>query len=57
MGLNFVFKDVTKDKEAAQELRNLYKSGKLNFPTIVIDGKKLRNPSINDLEKQLIREL
>jgi len=29
----------------------LYENEKLNFPTITIDDKKLRNPSDKDLQK------
>ena len=51
--LDFSFHDVEVDEAAAQELRSLYTTGKLNFPTILIDGKKLRNPSLTELEKWL----
>ena len=47
------FFDVEKNQDAAQDLRNLYITGKLNFPTILIKGKKLRNPSSKELEKWL----
>ena len=50
--LDFTFLDVKKNKENAKELRNLYESGRLNFPTITIHQKKLRNPSDKELEKQ-----
>ena len=49
--LNYLFLDVEENKDAAKELRALYKHGKLNFPTITIDDKKLRNPSEKDLIK------
>jgi len=49
--LDFVFLDVEKDKENAQELKSLYTNRKLNFPTLTIDAKKLRNPSDNELLK------
>jgi arsenate reductase-like glutaredoxin family protein len=51
--LGYVLLDVEQDENAAIELRALYKNGKLNFPTITIDNKKLRNPSDKDLEKWL----
>ena len=49
--LNYAFLDVEKNKIFAEELRNLYENRKLNFPTITINDKKLRNPSDKDLQK------
>ncbi len=49
--LDVVFLDVEKNEEYANELRSLYTNGKLNFPTITIDSKKLRNPSDKELQK------
>lgn len=49
--LDVVFLDVEKSEEYANELRSLYTNGKLNFPTITIDSKKLRNPSDKELQK------
>jgi len=43
--------DVEENKHHAEELRNLYENRKLNFPTITIGKKKLRNPYKEDLEK------
>ena len=54
--LNFTFKDVEKNETAAIELRSLYTTGKLNFPTLMVSGKKLRNPSDTDLDKWLIKK-
>ena len=51
--LPFIFMDVINDHQNAKELRGLYNNGKLNFPTITIGEKKLRNPS----EKTLIHWL
>lgn len=51
--LPYKFLDVENNKDHAEELRGFYKNGKLNFPTITIGKKKLRNPSDNDLEKWL----
>ena len=51
--LPYQFLDVTQNDEAADELRALYTNGKLNFPTITIGSKKLRNPSNLELEKWL----
>ncbi|MEM7656433.1 MAG: glutaredoxin family protein [Bacteroidota bacterium] len=52
-GIEHIFLDVEEDEAAAIELRSLYESGKLNFPTFLIHGKKLRNPRIEELEKWL----
>ena len=49
----FRFYDVEEKEVYADELRSLYENGKLNFPTLVIKGKKLRNPRAYDLEKWL----
>jgi len=43
--LPYIFLDVETNKAHAQELRSLYENGKLNFPTITIGKKKLRNPN------------
>ncbi|MEL7427252.1 MAG: glutaredoxin family protein [Bacteroidota bacterium] len=55
-GLDFAFLDVEENEAAADELRALYTTGRLNFPTLLIDGKKLRNPSLLDLEKWLSKK-
>ncbi|QXP63292.1 MULTISPECIES: glutaredoxin domain-containing protein [unclassified Polaribacter] len=49
--LDYAFLDIEKSAENAEELRNLYENRKLNFPTITINNKKLRNPSDKDLLK------
>lgn len=51
--LPFQFLDVEVRKEQAEELRNLYENRKLNFPTITIGKKKLRNPNKEELIKWL----
>jgi predicted GNAT family acetyltransferase/glutaredoxin len=51
--LPYQFLDVEKNKEFAEELRALYENRKLNFPTITIGKKKLRNPYKEELEKWL----
>ena len=51
--LEYIFYDVEEDEAAAQELRSLYTTGRLNFPTLLIDSKKLRNPRLPELEKWL----
>jgi arsenate reductase-like glutaredoxin family protein len=54
-GLPYNFLDVIVDKDAAEELRSLYTNGKLNFPTITIGAKKLRNPHTEELKKWIAR--
>lgn len=56
LGIPFTFLDVEENEMFAEELRNLYITRKLNFPTIVIKGKKLRNPRDKELEKWLIKK-
>ncbi len=51
--LPYQFLDVETNKDHAVELRGLYENGKLNFPTITIGKKKLRNPYKEDLHKWL----
>jgi arsenate reductase-like glutaredoxin family protein len=50
---DFTFLDVEANETSAEELQNLYENRKLNFPTITIGEKKLRNPSDKDLIKWL----
>nr|WP_321236109.1 N-acetyltransferase [uncultured Psychroserpens sp.] len=52
-GLPYTFLDVEAHKDHAEELRGLYENRKLNFPTITIGSKKLRNPDKEELEKWL----
>ena len=49
----YTYLDVELNEEHALELRGLYESGKLNFPTIMIGKKKLRNPHKEELDKWL----
>ena len=49
--LPYQFLDVEANKDHAEELRGLYVNHKLNFPTITIGKKKLRNPYKEDLIK------
>lgn len=49
--LAFEFLDVETNEDHAAELRSLYGNGKLNFPTITIGTKKLRNPTKEELDK------
>lgn len=51
LGLPYKFLDVVKNKDYASALRNLYDTRKLNFPTITIGSKKLRNPYKEELLK------
>lgn len=51
LSLKYQFLDVELDKVNAEALRSLYENRKLNFPTLTIGKKKLRNPSDTDLKK------
>ncbi|MCA0132879.1 glutaredoxin family protein [Winogradskyella alexanderae] len=51
--LNYEFLDVENNEDYANELRELYQNKRLNFPTITIGEKKLRNPSDEDVLKWL----
>tara|TARA_B100000809_G_C15137276_1_gene531230 strand:- start:1992 stop:2246 length:255 start_codon:yes stop_codon:yes gene_type:complete len=55
--IEYVFYDVIKDIDSAADLRRLYETDKLNFPTILIGDKKLRNPSDNDLNRWLAKKI
>ena len=52
-GLDFLFVDVEESETNADELKSLYETKKLNFPTVLIGSKKLRNPSDKELSKWL----
>lgn len=52
-GLSYEFLDVKQNESHAEELRGLYENKKLNFPTITLGKKKLRNPTKEDLMKWL----
>lgn len=47
------FLDVDKNEVFAEALRQLYDNRRLNFPTVIIKDKRLRNPSDKDLKKWL----
>ena len=51
--LAYQFLDVKQNEDHAEVLRGLYENRKLNFPTITIGKKKLRNPTKEDLDKWL----
>ncbi len=51
IGLPYEFLDVEQNDSHAEELRDLYENRKLNFPTITIGKKKLRNPYKEELIK------
>ncbi|MDO5968538.1 glutaredoxin domain-containing protein [Flavivirga aquimarina] len=51
--LDYMFLDVETNGAFADELRSLYENRKLNFPTITIGDKKLRNPSDKELDKYI----
>jgi predicted GNAT family acetyltransferase/glutaredoxin len=52
-GLSYQFLDIELKKENAEELRSLYENRKLNFPTITVGEKKLRNPNTEELNTWL----
>ena len=56
-GLQFEFLDVEVNKDHANQLRGLYENNTLNFPTITIGTKKLRNPHTKELQKWLVKLL
>lgn len=51
--LDYAFFDVEQNQDFAEELCNLYENKKLNFPTITIGKKRLRNPTDKELNKWL----
>ncbi|GAA4939556.1 hypothetical protein GCM10023314_10330 [Algibacter agarivorans] len=55
LNLKYAFLDVEANNDSAYALRSLYENRKLNFPTITIGKKKLRNPSDKDLKKWIER--
>lgn len=54
-GFQYNFYDVEENESYAEKLRSLYTNNKLNFPTITIGAKKLRNPNDHDLDKWLYK--
>lgn len=54
-GIAYSFLDVVKNESFAKELRDLYASGKLHFPTITIKEKTLRNPYNSELDKWIAK--
>ena len=55
-GLKPQFLDVEENEGHAEALRALYTTGKLNFPTLLVGGKKLRNPATSLLDKWLVKK-
>ncbi|MGB5189773.1 glutaredoxin family protein, partial [Robiginitalea sp.] len=53
----YVFRDVEAHEEYAQELRALCENGKLNFPTLMVGEKCLRNPSEKEVRKWIAPRL
>lgn len=51
LNIKYTYLDVELNTVHAEELRNLYEIRKLNFPTITIGEKTLRNPSDKNLNK------
>ena len=50
-GIQYQFLYFLINNSYAEELRNLYENRNLNFPTITIGNKKLRNPTDKELNK------
>ena len=57
LNLKYQFLDVELNETDGNELRSLYESRKLNFPTVIIGDKKLRNPSDKELVKWIKKSL
>jgi arsenate reductase-like glutaredoxin family protein len=55
LNLKYSYLDVELNTVSAEELRSLYETRKLNFPTITIGEKKLRNPSDKLLNKWITK--
>lgn len=51
--ISYAFLDVERNELFAEELRDLYENRRLNFPTITIGKKRLRNPTDKELSKWL----
>ena len=51
LNLDYEFLDVELNDMTAETLRSLYENRKLNFPTITLGKKKLRNPTDTELKK------
>lgn len=54
-GYEYDFYDVEENEDYAKALCNLYESRKLNFPTLIVNGKKLRNPRTYEVDKWLAK--
>ena len=57
LNLEYQFLDVELNQANAEALRSLYENRKLNFPTLTIGVKKLRNPSDTELKKWIEKSL
>ena len=55
-GVPYTFFDVEINDEAANELRLLYADRDLQYPTFLIGGKRVRNPSLRELDRTLTHE-
>jgi ribosomal protein S18 acetylase RimI-like enzyme len=55
LGVDHKFLDVQVDAVAAEDLRSYYADRRLNYPTIAIGERRLRNPPLLELEKELRR--
>ena len=50
--IDFEYLNPETDENAKQDLMKLY-DGKVKFPTVIKNGKHIKNPSIGDLKKFL----
>jgi mycoredoxin len=48
MGIRYDYFNVEKDPDAEQAVKGM-NGGKIKFPMVVVSEKKLKNPSIQDL--------
>jgi mycoredoxin len=48
MGISYDYHNVEKDPDAEQAVKDM-NGGKIKFPMVVVGEKKLKNPSIQDL--------
>ncbi len=54
--LDFSFLDVVENEKYAEELKSLYETRRINYPTLLLGDKKLRNPSERELHKWLTKK-
>lgn len=55
LGVTFEFLDVHLDAQAAEDLSNSNADRRLSYPMMVVGGRRLRNPPLAKLDKELRR--